>query len=978
MMGKEPGEREAAKQRVREWNEAQPPNAHCAASWAEFGAVSAKDRYQMMPGIPHMLHSIPNIVVHPVLPPRDVFGHSCTPPFVQAAVRTFEWPIPNMLSIPKNAKKQRTNSDSAIYEIEKATQPHAWRAGHATSRSFPQPGDEALHMDMSQESFQHSSPAHLQERNYPGDPMEVEVTSDPQLPEPAKHLSRALSLTHSHSADLTPSESMTEKPVVPFIWHFGTNTRGSHDHQSSPKTYWLRRHSDSVVSNKPKDDPLGRTQSTGDGAHTEDGATSPNSPKTRQLNTGMNKQLKVKKYLQKRYQRSLESMRQSTDDDVFLDKQPPDTPSPGGKFGRTNSFTFSVSTESEGPEHEAVDMCKHPPGVMLPDALMIKTEPTSPFSSDSVLDVESDTSVFASPLLSLSPFLPHSASPRCQRNVFQFHSPSHLASSTSFDRTSQKSDIEGGSNSDIGVGSPRRAMDCKGERGMSRGVEWGSGNEDSGVASSDGSSGKKCKRKPEKPNLEKIGRSQSIDSHSRLPYQQPDGAAPLPPFSSMLKHPSFTHLQVTPFHTPVPPSLFLPFPSSHIAPPGMHPQWPLCNRSIQQQHLKLPQQSTPQQPMAVDGMKALKPDPSKIVYCPFTEKVEEQRRAEDKTYVCPVCGQAFPSYNYLANHMVNHLPSEVVAKGPGDSNKVHLCKVCNRAFSRSDMLTRHMRLHTGLKPYECHICSQVFSRSDHLHTHLRTHTGEKPYKCPQCPYAAPRRDMITRHMRIHLKHWSRRRRGSPSHSSMSSLDSIDQATALNKQRNRSLSSIDSLESDQSPYRHTSLTSTESDTLTGHKGRNWSETSAESYEGTELPLPSAPGLVSSPYPWSIDSSESYPSPKKSHSWSFPSSGSTTSDLMPGGTDATASPKSQLSSDSLGGDIQLSLQKCSVASNSDSSEHNPAMSPSCDSEGQVSHDHSGTQTSHDHGGHVKHDTGDLLQPPEGSSRPRETEGDPHSNT
>lgn len=44
-------------------------------------------------------------------------------------------------------------------------------------------------------------------------------------------------------------------------------------------------------------------------------------------------------------------------------------------------------------------------------------------------------------------------------------------------------------------------------------------------------------------------------------------------------------------------------------------------------------------------------------------------------HMCPVCGQWFPSYNYLANHMVNHLPSETVIKGPGE-NKLHLCKVC--------------------------------------------------------------------------------------------------------------------------------------------------------------------------------------------------------------------------------------------------------------------------------------------------------------
>ncbi|CAI9738486.1 protein suppressor of hairy wing-like [Octopus vulgaris] len=127
----------------------------------------------------------------------------------------------------------------------------------------------------------------------------------------------------------------------------------------------------------------------------------------------------------------------------------------------------------------------------------------------------------------------------------------------------------------------------------------------------------------------------------------------------------------------------------------------------------------------------------------------------DVTYLCPVCDQAFPSYDNLTKHMAKHLPTETVRTG--DNNKVHYCKVCRRAFSRSDMLTRHMRLHTGLKPYECRICGQVFSRSDHLNTHQRTHTGEKPYKCPQCPYAACRRDMITRHMRIHLKRSSKKK-----------------------------------------------------------------------------------------------------------------------------------------------------------------------------------------------------------------------------
>ena len=177
---------------------------------------------------------------------------------------------------------------------------------------------------------------------------------------------------------------------------------------------------------------------------------------------------------------------------------------------------------------------------------------------------------------------------------------------------------------------------------------------------------------------------------------------------------------------------------------------------------------------------------------------ERRLHSENDAYLCPVCGQVFPSYDNLAKHMAKHLPTETIRQG--DNNKIHFCKVCNRSFSRSDMLTRHMRLHTGLKPYECSDCGQVFSRSDHLNTHKRTHTGEKPYKCPQCPYAACRRDMITRHLRTHQKKSSKRKYLSvPEGScdlrkgSASSTDTTDSTELLS--RTYSQSSLDSLDVD---------------------------------------------------------------------------------------------------------------------------------------------------------------------------------------
>ncbi len=440
-------------------------------------------------------------------------------------------------------------------------------------------------------------------------------------------------------------------------------------------------------------------------------------------------------------------------------------------------------------------------------------------------------------------------------------------------------------------------------------------------------------------------------THQTDPATETDSphTAPLPPFSTL--HPGLSQAGSLPQFSPLAHQL-----SPHAIPThsvggsqwtnpdiskpshsgSSHPQI-----QTQQPYSGSPPTASPGATRGPGG-RGSRSDPSKVIFCPFREKVREQRLETGSTFMCPVCGQMFPSYNYLANHMVNHLPSEVVSKGPGDSNKVHLCKVCNRSFSRSDMLTRHMRLHTGLKPYECGICGQVFSRSDHLHTHLRTHTGEKPYKCPQCPYAAPRRDMITRHMRIHTKHFTRRgRRSSSVSSDISPQSSTDSHGDDVKLRNQSLSSIESVESEQPLFRQRSSSAstetTEADVIhdlqgsTGVRSRNWSLTSGESMDSESL------GRAGSRN-WSLTSAESgeaYPSPSTAvapHGWGFESS--ETPYVLPSvhvsrsrlsasveEEDIDVSKSSPASSttsmETLSAEVQSSMQKCTVTSDRDSS-------------------------------------------------------------
>ena len=224
---------------------------------------------------------------------------------------------------------------------------------------------------------------------------------------------------------------------------------------------------------------------------------------------------------------------------------------------------------------------------------------------------------------------------------------------------------------------------------------------------------------------------------------------------------------------------------------------------------------------------------------------ERRTFSDSDAYLCPVCGQVFPSYDNLAKHMAKHLPTETIRSG--DNNKIHYCKVCNRSFSRSDMLTRHMRLHTGLKPYECDACGQVFSRSDHLNTHRRTHTGEKPYRCPQCSYAACRRDMITRHMRTHTKRGAKRgkflsvperesseiRKSSVSSTDTTSSQEMSSRTfsassgdSLDLESNTSASASASVSVSKSAQSLMSVDSSEMDIIPS-KPRNWSTASTES-------------------------------------------------------------------------------------------------------------------------------------------------------
>ena len=791
-----------------------------------------------------------------------------------------------------------------------------------------------------------------------------------------------LAMGRCTSPDRRPT--LLDKPQVPFLWRFKRQTTAEEAQGTSgtSATYWLRRHSDSTLPTDPEDLSTSPTRSlsTGDSGQQETGQPPSETSGNYSQGVILNR-LKLKKYLQTRYQTSLQ---QEGVGEAALEggtviktevQDPPPPPSPARDF----SLPRKPAPLSFLPEGIAREMMHS--------------------VSDSDVETEPETPVFT-PLDVFSPAPPTPRSTKDSSDIaagglkFRFSSFDHLNLSPGDTRSTDRSSESGSMQDERRSPSQMSVVSTGTEKSMEEGSEGGMRD----VSPRGTPDPRPLTLSPSHP----VSPASHCSSHPVSPVSEGARSHPISPqgeprpYKAILERIpahtgrflSGTHAIMSPsssspkeqqfFSTPAPLSApaYLgespPEASPYITEPGRTAfPWgaPLPQRipeqekgkvhffpefftttaefsamqarammeanisphSPSQQHkfftpatgkptlsptphatMEQPIPSPFPSPASVDqtipspfpSPITLKVEPGspktegssrKVQQCHFTDRVMEPALGTGSpAFVCPVCGQMFPSNNYLANHMVNHLPSEVLPKGPGDNNKIHLCKVCNRSFSRSDMLTRHMRLHTGLRPYECRVCGQVFSRSDHLHTHLRTHTGEKPYKCPQCPYAAPRRDMITRHLRIHTKHVVRR--GRRSYSASSTRDGDE-----GPRRGQSLSSLDSFESgEQSPGPGVGLKEGE------HAQYQHRSSSLASCDSLESPIPSSTASHSSSF--DFDPSE------------IPSDGGACSPSPRGGyrrrhefPSLSSLPGEDTSHGDADTDIQTSFQKCTVGGN-----------------------------------------------------------------
>ena len=102
-----------------------------------------------------------------------------------------------------------------------------------------------------------------------------------------------------------------------------------------------------------------------------------------------------------------------------------------------------------------------------------------------------------------------------------------------------------------------------------------------------------------------------------------------------------------------------------------------------------------------------------------------------RVHACRHCGEVFPSYPDLRQHLDSHLLPPIG----------HKCTTCGRVFTRRDHLRRHSS-RCRPKPFACDVCHSSFGRKDNLDHHKRT------VRCggPPQPEPAPKRQKVT-HLR---------------------------------------------------------------------------------------------------------------------------------------------------------------------------------------------------------------------------------------
>nr|XP_008103725.1 PREDICTED: zinc finger protein 629-like [Anolis carolinensis] len=139
----------------------------------------------------------------------------------------------------------------------------------------------------------------------------------------------------------------------------------------------------------------------------------------------------------------------------------------------------------------------------------------------------------------------------------------------------------------------------------------------------------------------------------------------------------------------------------------------------------------------------------------------------EKPYKCPDCGQSFTRSTSVTRHQRSHqeegpctnesweesflypCPVPFPFPIPPVEEKSFVCPDCGEAFVHSGSLSRHMRMHQGERPYKCVVCGEGFYSMSKLYKHERIHMVDKPYHCDICGKSFAVKSTLTRHQMLH-------------------------------------------------------------------------------------------------------------------------------------------------------------------------------------------------------------------------------------
>lgn len=140
----------------------------------------------------------------------------------------------------------------------------------------------------------------------------------------------------------------------------------------------------------------------------------------------------------------------------------------------------------------------------------------------------------------------------------------------------------------------------------------------------------------------------------------------------------------------------------------------------------------------------------------------------EKPYRCPDCGQCFTRSTSVTRHQRSHREESPFKNDiwedsfpygcpgpfpyplpPPVEEKTYMCPDCGETFTHSGSLNRHLRMHRGERPYKCVVCGEGFCSMSKLYRHERIHMVDKPYHCEICGKSFAVKSTLTRHQMLH-------------------------------------------------------------------------------------------------------------------------------------------------------------------------------------------------------------------------------------